>query len=194
MGAVSPVPFADEEFMRKVEERIIRPTIEGLKADNIPYTGFIFFGLMNVSGDPYVIEYNVRMGDPETEAVLPRIEGDLLPVLLAACEGHLKDAELRISSKKAATVVCVSAGYPEAYEKGKRIHISAEPDSLVFHSGTRRQNGQLETNGGRVFAVTSLSDDIHRSLEAAYRQAEGIEYEGKYFRRDIGQDLLKAKA
>jgi phosphoribosylamine--glycine ligase len=176
--------------MSKVEERIIKPTIRGLQDDKIPYTGFVFFGLMNVGGDPYVIEYNVRMGDPETEAVMPRISNDLLPVLAEACDGRLDKEVLLISPASSATVVCVSQGYPEAYSKGRKIKISQNPESLIFHSGTRLSNGELLTNGGRVFAVTSVAENMQECLEASYRQAAAIEFEGKYFRRDIGQDLM----
>lgn len=200
MGAVSPVVFADEEFMRKVEERIIRPTVEGLRKDNIDYRGFIFIGLMNCGGDPYVIEYNVRMGDPETEAVMTRIDSDLLQHLAAAAKGDLSCEKMEISKNGALTVVCVSGGYPESYKKGipmsgsKYLGCNA-PDSKVkvFHAGTANADGQLVTSGGRVLAVTVNGSSIEQQREEIYAEIENIEYEGKYFRRDIGLDLLNYK-
>ncbi len=192
MGAISPVPFADEAFLAKVEEKIVKPTIDGLQAEGIDYRGFIFLGLMNVDGEPYVIEYNVRMGDPETEAVLPRIESDLLELLLAVCEGKLGSKSIRINEQTAATVVLVSGGYPESYPKGKIIHLAeAGKDSVIFHAGTKAEGEQVLTNGGRVFAITSLGEDLQEALEKSMALAREIDYEGKYFRSDIGQDLLK---
>jgi len=191
MGSVSPVPFADNEFLDKVEERIIIPTIEGLKKDGIPYKGFIFIGLMNVAGDPYVIEYNVRMGDPETESVLPRIESDLVDLLQGVAEGNLFERSLVLSPKTAATVVLVSAGYPGAYESGKAINnIENVKDSMVFHAGTKEVNGVAHTAGGRVLAVTALEDTMFEALQQATADAGRIYFEGKYFRKDIGFDLL----
>ncbi len=197
MGAVSPVPFADDVFMRKVEERIIKPTIEGLYKDNIPYKGFIFIGLMNCGGEPYVIEYNVRMGDPETEAVMTRIDSDLLSHLRAAAKGELSGEKIRISADTAVTVVCVSGGYPESYRKGLEISggeqlfaTSVAQPVKLFHSGTKTENGRLLTGGGRVFALTVNGKDISECRAGAYEQAGKIEYEGKYFRTDIGLDLL----
>ncbi|GGG78650.1 phosphoribosylamine--glycine ligase [Parapedobacter pyrenivorans] len=191
MGSVSPVPFADNEFLDKVEERIIVPTIAGLKKDNIPYKGFIFIGLMNVNGEPYVIEYNVRMGDPETESVLPRIESDLLDLLEGVAQGNLTDRSFTLSSKTAATVVLVSGGYPGAYEPGKAIsNIENVKDSIVFHAGTNEVDGVVQTAGGRVLAVTALEDTMFEALQQATADAGRIYFEGKYFRKDIGFDLI----
>jgi phosphoribosylamine--glycine ligase len=192
MGAVSPVVFADNSFMRKVEERIIRPTIQGLKKEGIAYCGFIFIGLMNVNGDPYVIEYNARMGDPETEAVLPRIESDLVELLIAAASGRLKGKQLKIREDYAATVVMASGGYPESFEKNKVISgLPVDKDCTVFHAGTRQDQNQIRTHGGRVLAITGLGKTLTEALEQAYRQVAPIRWEGVYYRRDIGQDLLK---
>jgi len=191
MGSVSPVPFADAAFLAKVEERIVRPTVEGLKTDGIPYKGFIFIGLMNVGGDPYVIEYNVRMGDPETESVLPRIESDLLDLLEGVAQGNLETRTLTVSPKTAATVVLVSGGYPGVYEPGMEIqNIGNVEGSIVFHAGTRESDGKLLTAGGRVIAVTALRDNLFDALQQATADAGRIFFERKYFRRDIGFDLL----
>lgn len=200
MGAVSPVVFADAEFMAKVEERIIKPTVEGFRKDNIDYRGFIFIGLMNCGGDPYVIEYNVRMGDPETEAVMTRIDSDLLQHLVAAAKGDLSGEKIEISKDGALTVVCVSGGYPEEYRKGipmggsEYLH-SNTPESKVkvFHSGTAMKDGNLVTSGGRVLAVTVNGNGIESQRDEIYAEIAKIEYEGKYFRRDIGLDLLNYK-
>lgn len=190
MGAISPVPFADEEFLQKVERRIIRPTIEGLKKDKIPYVGFVFIGLIKVGEDPYVIEYNVRMGDPETEVVLPRIKTDLVELLNAAANQALDDMDLEIDSRSAATVVLVSGGYPEAYEKGKVIRgVDRVVDSLVFHAGTQSIEGELLTSGGRVLAITSYGKDFRQALETSYKNIEKISFEKMNFRKDIGFDL-----
>lgn len=192
MGSVSPVPFASLEFMQKVEQRIVIPTINGLKAENIPYKGFIFIGLMNVGGDPYVIEYNVRMGDPETESVLPRIENDFVELLQAVANGNLANIQLRISLKTAATVVLVAGGYPGEYLTGKAISgFHNVRDSLVFHAGTERENDEIKTSGGRVIAVTSVQDTLFESLQQAVADAGRIYYDGRYFRNDIGFDLMK---
>jgi len=192
MGAVSPVPFAGKDFMRKVEERIIKPTVDGLKKDNIPYKGFIFIGLMNVDGEPYVIEYNVRMGDPETEVVMPRIESDLLELFQQCAKGELANAHIIISNKTATTVILVSGGYPESYEKGKIVEgIPSVENTMVFHAGTSVVNGKLETSGGRVFACTALGNTMKQALELSFFAANSISYEGKYFRSDIGKDLEK---
>ncbi len=207
MGAVSPVPFVDSEFCAKVRSRIIEPTLAGLRADGIPYKGFIFFGLMNCAGNPYVIEYNVRMGDPETEAVLTRIQSDLLGHLVACAKGKLREERLEITQSMALTVVCVSAGYPESYSKGKVIsgsdllysNTSSAPVK-VFHSGTSASNGKtLLTAGGRVLAITAnnhtLCNDMAEAIDVcrqqAYAQIENISYEGKTYRKDIGLDLTK---
>jgi phosphoribosylamine--glycine ligase len=191
MGSVSPVPYADKNFMDKVKKRIIEPTIYGLQQENIPYKGFIFFGLMNVKGDPYVIEYNVRMGDPETESVIPRIESDLVDLLLATAHGTLNDADIKISADTAVSVMLVSGGYPDDYQKGKEI-IVAEHDSdiLLFHAGTTlHEKGKPVTSGGRVMAVTALKPTLAQAIETCYKQAEKIHFESVYFRKDIGKDL-----
>lgn len=194
MGAVSPVPFADEVFMKKVEERIIRPTIDGLIAEKIDYRGFIFFGLINVDGEPMVIEYNARMGDPETEAVMPRIVSDIVPLMVAAAKGDLGDLPLEISPEAAATVMLVSKGYPGAYEKGKEMEIAPEAtaSSTLFHAGTRRDDsGRLLTSGGRVIAVTSMAPTIGEALEKSYAALRFVYFDGKTFRSDIGCDLMR---
>lgn len=191
MGSISPVPFADEDFLNKVEERIIKPTVDGLKKDGIPYKGFIFIGLMNVGGDPYVIEYNVRMGDPETESVLPRIESDLVDLLEGVAQGDLANRSYTLSSKTAVTVMLVSGGYPGDYENGKVIsNIENVKESIVFHAGTKLSNGEVVTAGGRVIAVTTLQDDLFSALQQATADAGRIFYQGKYFRTDIGFDLI----
>lgn len=191
MGSVSPVPFADEVFMKKVEERIIIPTVDGLKKENIPYKGFIFIGLMNCEGEPYVIEYNCRMGDPETESVMPRIESDFVDLLLGVAEGNLDTKELTISDKIAATVVCVAGGYPGEYLKNKVITgIENVRESQVFHAGTSMQGEDVITTGGRVLAVTTLQDNLFNALQQATADASRIYYDGMYFRKDIGFDLL----
>lgn len=191
MGSVSPVPFAGESFMKKVEEKIVIPTIRGLKADGIPYKGFIFIGLMNNQGEPYVIEYNVRMGDPETESVLLRIESDFVDLLLGVAEENLKTKTLTISDKTAATVMLVSGGYPGKYENGKVINgLENIKESVLFHAGTVQDGEAVKTAGGRVLAVTSLQTDLFHALQQATADAGRIYFEGKYFRRDIGFDLI----
>lgn len=191
MGSVSPVPFANAEFLDKVEQRVIIPTIEGLKQEGIPYKGFIFIGLMNCDGDPYMIEYNCRMGDPETESVLPRIESDFVDLLLGVAEGNLNEKELILSDKIAATVVMVAGGYPGEYLKNKTITgIENVRDSHVFHAGTSLHNNDVITTGGRVLAVTSLQDNMFDALQQATADASRIYYDGMYFRKDIGFDLL----
>ncbi|MCP4313628.1 MAG: phosphoribosylamine--glycine ligase [Bacteroidetes bacterium] len=190
MGAVSPVPFADDEFMKKVEERIVKPTISGLKAEEIDYKGFIFIGLMNKDGDPYVIEYNVRMGDPESEVVLPRIKTDFVEILKATAENRLKDLKVEFDERTVTTVMLVSGGYPGSYEKGKEITGLDKVDgSVVFHAGTLPEDGKVLTNGGRVIAVSSFGETMNEALEKSYTNAEKIEFEGRYYRRDIGFDL-----
>lgn len=192
MGSVSPVPFADINFMHKVEQSIVIPTINGLKSEKIPYKGFIFIGLMNVNGEPYVIEYNVRMGDPETESVLPRIENDLVELLRATANGTLGNVQLRISPQTAATVVLVSGGYPGEYLKDRTITgFENVRDSLIFHAGTAEDNGLIKTSGGRVIAVTSIQDTLFESLQQAVADSGRIYYDGRYFRNDIGYDLMK---
>lgn len=191
MGSVSPVPFADEKFLSEVEKSIIIPTINGLKKDGIDYTGFIFFGLFKVGDKPMIIEYNCRMGDPETESVIPRIENDLVEVFLAASQKKLKDYKLNISPKNAATVMVVAGGYPGEYEKGKSISgIDNVRQSLVFHAGTTLEGGIVKTNGGRVLAVTSLQENQFEALQSATADAARIYFDGKYFREDIGFDLV----
>ncbi|NEU08764.1 phosphoribosylamine--glycine ligase [Flavihumibacter sp. R14] len=192
MGSVSPVPFANEDFMTKVQERVIIPTIEGLKEDNIPYKGFIFIGLMNVEGNPYVIEYNVRMGDPETESVIPRIESDFLDLLIGVAEENLIEKKLIISDKVAATIMLVAGGYPGKYLTGRGIAgIDNVRDSLVFHAGTELDNGVVKSIGGRVIAITSLQDNLFDAVQKATADAGRIYYDGRYYRHDIGADLLK---
>lgn len=191
MGSISPVPFADETFISKVEERIIKPTVEGLKKDNIPYKGFIFIGLMNVDGEPLVIEYNVRMGDPETESVLPRIESDLIDLLEGVAQGNLDTRSYTVTSKTAVTVMLVAGGYPGSYDSGKVIsNIENVKESIVFHAGTSTKDGNVVTAGGRVIAVTTLQDTLFDALQQATADAGRIYFDGKYFRRDIGFDLI----
>ena len=190
MGAVSPVPFANKEFMSKVEERIVKPTVNGLIKDGIDYRGFIFLGLINVCGEPMVIEYNVRMGDPETEAVMPRIESDLLPLLIAVSKGNLGNLELREDPRTAVTVMAVSGGYPGSYEKGKPMTgLENVTESLLFHAGTAKQDGRLVTSGGRVIAATSYGEDIPAAAAKSFAAVKAIDFDGKYFRRDIAADL-----
>ncbi|HWA34974.1 MAG TPA: phosphoribosylamine--glycine ligase, partial [Cyclobacteriaceae bacterium] len=191
MGAVSPVDFATGAFMKKVDERIIRPTIAGLKQENIAYRGFIFFGLINVKGEPFVIEYNARMGDPETEAVMTRIESDLVELLVACAKGDLRNKSIAIDTAYAVTVMMVAGGYPGNYAKGHRI--SGLPDagkSLVFHAGTSRSGADVVTNGGRVLAVTGKGATLDLARKNAYDTISGISWTDVYFRRDIGVDLL----
>ena len=193
MGAVSPVPFADAAFLKKVEEQIVIPSIQGLEKEGIPYKGFLFIGLMNSNGEPFVIEYNVRMGDPETEAVLPRIESDFVDLLEAIAGGSLASYRLQLSPQTCATVVMVSGGYPEGYEKGFSIALP-EPNSgtVLFHSGTaRNESGALINSGGRVFAVTGMGANLEEALAAAYETIEKVSWQKAYFRRDIGQDILR---
>lgn len=190
MGAISPVPFADGEFMQKIEERIVKPTIEGLKKDALPYKGFIFIGLIKVDDEPMVIEYNVRMGDPETEAVLPRIKSDLLELFQAVGNGKLAEKTLELDPRFATTVMMVSGGYPKAYEKGKNITgIKDVQDSIVFHAGTKIEGSEIHTSGGRVIALTSLGEKLNEALTNSFANADKIKFEGKYYRTDIGFDL-----
>jgi len=192
MGAVSPVPFAGEAFMKKVEDRVVVPTVEGLKKERINYRGFIFIGLMNVNGEPFVIEYNVRMGDPETEVVFPRITSDLLDLLVSTAQGNLKNTTFQTSPKYATTVVGVSGGYPEGYKKGMEISGLDEnsQNEIVFHAGTVEKEGKVVTNGGRVIAFSALGNDLRDALTKSYASAEKVSWEGRYYRKDIGQDLL----
>lgn len=192
MGSVSPVPFANESFMKKVEERIVRPTVEGIRAEGMDYKGFIFIGLMNQGGDPYVIEYNVRMGDPETESVFPRITSDMVELFLHTWNGSLDKATLSVNPQTAACVMMVAGGYPEKYEKGKIIHgLEKIKGSLVFHAGTKKDaQGNVLTNGGRVLCLTSFADNLEEALQKSYTSAAEIGWDGCYYRRDIGKDLL----
>ena len=190
MGAISPVPFADRFFIEKVEREIIMPTIRGLNNENIEYNGFIFFGLMNVSGDPKVIEYNVRMGDPETEVVIPRIKSDLLNLLKGIDDGTFSEKDLNINDDLAATIMLVSGGYPESYKKGELITgIEKSTNSIIFHAGTKRREDDIITDGGRVIAVTSFGNSLEDALKKSYESAEKISFKNKYYRKDIGFDL-----
>jgi phosphoribosylamine--glycine ligase len=190
MGAISPVPFADKIFLQKVEDRIVKPTIKGLNDRRIDYKGFIFIGLMNREGDPYVIEYNVRMGDPESEVVLPRIKTDLVELLEAAAYGTLSDQEIELDDRTVSTVMLVSGGYPGNYAKGKEISgLDQVEESVVFHAGTILEGDKVVTNGGRVIAVSSYGETMKEALNASYKSAETIQFEGKYYRSDIGFDL-----
>jgi phosphoribosylamine--glycine ligase len=193
MGAVSPVSFADANFLRKVEEKVVKPTLNGLKSEGIKYVGFIFIGLMNIKGEPYVIEYNVRMGDPETEVVLPRIQSDFAMLMASTAKGTLNDFDIKISPQVAVTTVLVSGGYPGDYEKGKVISGSDKVEDVhLFHAGTTfNGNTEVVTNGGRVMAVTGMANSLENAVHKSQRAAQVIQYEGKYFRHDIGMDLIR---
>jgi phosphoribosylamine--glycine ligase len=191
MGAISPVPFADALLLEKIETRIVKPTIEGLQKDGIEYKGFIFIGLIIVKGEPIVIEYNVRMGDPETEVVIPRIKSDLVALFQAVANGNLNEVSLEIDERSATTVMMVSGGYPEDYEKGKEISgLDKVHDSLVFHAGTKLENGKVVTNGGRVLAITSFGNDFQEAIKKSYQNIDKLHFDKMYFRKDIGFDLL----
>jgi phosphoribosylamine---glycine ligase len=193
MGSVSPVFFADALFMEKVEERVVKPTIDGLGKEKIDYKGFIFIGLMNVDGEHYVIEYNVRMGDPESQVVIPRIQNDFVDLMLATAQGRLNEVDLKIDPRTAVTVVMVSGGYPDVYEKGKEIlGIENAGESLIFHAGTKKNvRGETLTDGGRVLAVTHMADDLQAALNLCYQTVGNIHWDSVYYRKDIGQDLMK---
>lgn len=191
MGAISPVPFADKAFMDKVEQRIIKPTMQGLKKENIKYVGFVFFGLIKVNNEPWVIEYNARMGDPETEVVLPRIKSDLVELLEAAASGNLKDKTIEFHNESATTVMLVAGGYPEAYDKGDVISgLDKVTDVLPFHAGTSKKDGAVVTNGGRVIALTALGKDQATALAKSNAAAKLVDWKGRYYRSDIGFDLV----
>lgn len=190
MGSISPVPFADKTFMDKVEKRIIRPTIEGLRKESIAYEGFIFFGLINCGGDPYLIEYNVRMGDPETESVMLRIKSDLLEVISSAVDGNLIQGSVDIDKRTAASVIMVSGGYPKSYKKGLPISGCDEvKNSVIFHSGTINKDGQILTAGGRVISISSYGENMEEALKLSFSNVSKIKFEGSYYRKDIGFDL-----
>lgn len=190
MGAVSPVPFADEILMQKIEDRIVKPTIQGLQNDTIEYKGFVFIGLIKVNNEPYVIEYNVRMGDPETEVVIPRLKTDLVEFFQALDNQELDKISLEVDPRSAVTVMVVSGGYPEDYAKGKEISgIETIEDSIAFHAGTKEENGKILTNGGRVIAVTSFGENFKEALKTSYKNIDKLHFENMYFRRDIGFDL-----
>jgi phosphoribosylamine--glycine ligase len=191
MGAVSPVPFADPAFMQKIVSKVIEPTVDGLKQENIVYQGFIFFGLINVEGEPYVIEYNCRMGDPETEVVMPRLENDLMELILKMNEEKLNEIAVTHDARSACTVMLVSEGYPGSYAKGKIMQgLDDAGGSFLFHAGTAQMGKEVITNGGRVLAITSYGENIKEALEQSYRKAETVDYEGKYFRKDIGYEFI----
>ena len=190
MGAISPVPFVDEVFTQKVTERIIVPTLHGLQKENLIYKGFIFIGLIKVNEDPYVIEYNCRMGDPETEVVMPRLESDLVDLFQHVSKGTLHQTNCILRDEAAATVVLVSQGYPEAYEKNKIITLPESSDSIIFHAGTQQDDGNLMTAGGRVMAITSLHNELSLALKMSYQTIDQIHFDGKTFRRDIGYEFL----
>jgi len=190
MGAVSPVPFADAEFMEKIETRIIQPTIEGFQKDNLPYKGFVFIGLIKVGNDPFVIEYNVRMGDPETEVVIPRLSTDLVALFKAVGNQTLHEISLNIKKEAATTIMVVSGGYPEAYEKGKEITgIETIEDAIVFHAGTKLEGGNVVTNGGRVIAITSQANSYEEAIKKSYQNIKKLHFDKMYYRKDIGFDL-----
>lgn len=191
MGAISPVPFADEVFMSKVKERVVLPTLHGIEQENIDYKGFIFIGLISVKGEPFVIEYNVRLGDPETEAIMLRIESSLVDLFKGVANQNLDEVDYKESKQTSATVMLVSQGYPEKYEKGKAITFETDKDydGAVFHAGTKQQDDQVVTNGGRVISVSAKGDNIPEVLKKAYQQVDKISFEGKFYRKDLGFDL-----
>lgn len=190
MGSISPVPFANAEFLSKIEDKIVKPTIEGIKKEGMNYHGFVFFGLIKVGDEPFVIEYNVRMGDPETESVMPRLQSDLVDLLAKTAQNELNNCSIQIDKRTAATVILVSGGYPEAYEKGKEItgfnHVS---DSILYHAGTNHKENKVVTSGGRVIAICSMAENMKLALKKSYAAAEKIEFDKKHYRKDIGFDL-----
>ena len=190
MGAISPVPFLDDELMNKIEERVVKPTINGLQKDNIPYKGFVFIGLIRVNNEPYVIEYNVRMGDPETEVVIPRVKSDLVELFQAVGSQTLDKVAIELDDRAATTVMTVSGGYPEAYEKGKEIiGLDSIEDSIIFHAGTKTEEGKVVTNGGRVLAITSYGPDFREALATSYKNVAKLNFDKMYYRKDLGFDL-----
>ena len=190
MGAISPVPFADADFLKKVENQVILPTIKGFRDENFNYKGFVFIGLMNNNGNPFVIEYNVRMGDPEAEVVIPRIKSDLVELFMAVAENKLADTTIEIDERTVSTVMLVSKGYPGTYEKGKEIRgLDEAPETIIFHSGTNKKMDKVFTNGGRVIAVSAYGNNMNEALQRSYSKAAEIEFEGKNYRHDIGFDL-----
>jgi len=190
MGAISPVPFVDEVLMKKIEDRVVKPTIKGLQKDNLPYKGFVFIGLIIVNNNPFVIEYNVRMGDPETEVVLPLLKNDLVEIFKAITEERLNDIDIEIDNRTAATVMLVSGGYPETYKKGKEIlGIENIKDSLIFHAGAKLENGKVVTSGGRVMAITSFGKTHQEAIKKSYQSIEKLHFDKMYYRKDIGFDL-----
>jgi phosphoribosylamine---glycine ligase len=194
MGAVSPVSFANAAFMTKIEERVVKPTIFGLNEEGIDFKGFIFVGIMNVGGEPYVIEYNARMGDPETQAVMPRIKNDFVELLVAAAQGELKNKKVEIDEHHAVTVALVSGGYPGEYKTGKSIvGLEKKVEALIFHAGTKKQNNNVLTDGGRVLAITGKGNSLEEARAQVYQTAAEVYWEGLYYRKDIGQDLMNYK-
>ena len=190
MGSISPVPFADREFLKKIDAKIIKPTIKGIVKDNLDYVGFIFIGIIKVENEPFVIEYNVRMGDPETQVVLPRIKNDFLELMVKTANGKLDSVKLEIEKMSYANVVATSKGYPEQYEKGKIISgLEAESDSIIFHAGTKNESENIVTNGGRVFSVVSRAESFDSALKKSYQNIKSINFEGKHYRKDLGFDL-----
>ena len=191
MGAVSPVPYVDAVLMEKIETRIVKPTIEGFQKDGIEYKGFVFIGLINVKNEPIVIEYNVRMGDPETEVVVPRLKSDLVELFLSVADQKLDTFELEVDPRSATTIMVVSGGYPEDFEKGKVITgLETITDSIVFHAGTKLEDGNVLSNGGRVLTVTSYGDDFQQAIKKSYQNIDKLNFDKMYFRKDIGFDLL----
>ena len=190
MGAISPVPFANKDFLSKIDKKIIKPTINGIIKEKIDYVGFLFIGIIKVGDEPFVIEYNVRMGDPETQVVLPRINNDFLEMMIRTAKGDLKSVNLDVDQNSVVNVVIASGGYPEAYQKGKKITgLNKRHDSIVLHAGTKSEENEIVTNGGRVLSVISKSSDFHSALEKSYKTIKSIDFEGKYYRKDIGFDL-----